>query len=301
MILPILISAAYSPSLLIDDTREMLKGISKDDLKNIKIFFDSGAFTFASNKKTYSVKDYCKYIDEVKEFFSPYGIEVEYVCLDVIGDQLKTHRNFKEMLDLGYNPMPVFTTNAQNSMLNAYLKKYNRVAIGGLVGNPQNFDYINHLYKYTNIKKYSSEKVHWFGYTNIQQMMAYKPHSVDSTGLTTESQRYKVIHIIDDKGIFHVVNKQDLISKNKLFYITNNFCERYGLDFQRLLEDDEWVTPRYFSFVNLVSSILYINRVHRKLGTIWYLASSGKQILLQVIECYKYILDFKKEEEKKNA
>lgn len=93
--------------------------------KGLKILVDSGAYTaFTQGKKIDIVEFGAKMLE-----LSP----KKFINLDVIGDAVETTQNQKYLESLGLNPIPVWHHGSAYESLNELVKKYDLIAIGGLV------------------------------------------------------------------------------------------------------------------------------------------------------------------------
>lgn len=97
----------------------------------------------------------------------------------------ETKRNQDYLESFGLKPLPVYHFSEYNSdkreVLLEYIKKYDYIAIGGIVGakldSVQKNNYLNYVFKNTKDKI----KVHGFGITDNDSIERYPFYSVDST------------------------------------------------------------------------------------------------------------------------
>ena len=105
--------------------------------------------------------------------------------LDGIGDPLKTYQNQLAMEQLGAPPLPCFHFGEDERYLEHYVKNYEYITIGGMVGKPSAqlarwLDRIWEKYMVDHTGK-PRLKVHAFGITAIPIMERYPWYSVDSS------------------------------------------------------------------------------------------------------------------------
>lgn len=139
----------------------------------IKLFLDSGAFS----AKSQGVKiDIYKYIEFIKKYKK--HIEV-YANLDVIGDAEASLDNQKIMEAAGLSPLPCFHYGEPFKYLKYYIKNYNYIALGGMVGASSEIsNWLDLLFSdYIPM----NTKVHGFGMTNLKLMLRFPWFSVDSS------------------------------------------------------------------------------------------------------------------------
>jgi hypothetical protein len=156
------------------------KGEKRLKMKNkVDLFLDSGAYSAWSQGIEIEIDDYISFIKEHKKHISVYA------NLDVIGDPEATLNNQKIMEKAGLKPLPCFHYGEDIKYLKYYLKNYQYIAFGGMVGTHKvNLDkWLNEMFgKYICDKEgYPKIKVHGFGLTSLSLTMKYPWYSVDST------------------------------------------------------------------------------------------------------------------------
>jgi len=155
---------------------------AKDSEK--EIFLDSGGFTAHTRGVEINIQDYIDFIKKNK-------IKV-YANLDVIGDHKKSMVNQSIMERAGLSPLPVFHYGTDYSELELLCKKYNYIALGGLVPITLKKDVLkNHLNKCFAITK-NKVKCHGFGMTNKTLLKVYPFYSVDSTSWLGGAMRAEI-------------------------------------------------------------------------------------------------------------
>jgi hypothetical protein len=147
--------------------------------KKISLFLDSGAFSAWSKGVTIDIDEYIAFIKQHKKYIDHYAV------LDSIGDPETTLQNQEYMESKGLSPIPCFHYGENIKYLKSYIKKYEYIALGGMVPISTNdlFMWLDDLY--TNYICDSSGmpkvKVHGFGLTSIPLLVRYPWYSVDST------------------------------------------------------------------------------------------------------------------------
>ena len=158
-----------------------------DHMRNneAKIFLDSGAFSAYTLGVTLSVEEYCNYISRNMDILRVDGKAVMASVLDGIGDPLQTYRNQLEMEARGFRPLPCFHAGEDERYLELYVKNYEYITLGGMVGSStkQLSIWLDRIWdKYlTDGSGNPRLKVHGFGITAIPLMERYPWHSCDSS------------------------------------------------------------------------------------------------------------------------
>lgn len=176
---------------------------------NARIFLDSGAFSAYTLGVTLSVEDYCNYIRRNEDI-----IRVEDGCLmasvlDGIGDPQETFRNQMHMERLGVRPLPCFHAGEDERYLEWYVKNYEYITLGGMVGQSVKqleiwLDHIWHNYL-TDGSGNPRLKVHGFGITSTPLMEKYPWYSCDSSSWI-QAAAFGAI-VTPDHGPMNVSNK----------------------------------------------------------------------------------------------
>lgn len=159
-----------------------------DDMRreNAKVFLDSGAFSAWTLGVTLSIEDYCGYINRNRDILRIEGNAVMASVLDGIGDPLKTYQNQKHMEYLGATPLPCFHKGEDERYLEEYIRNYEYITIGGMVGSSVSqlktwLDRIWDRYLVDPGTGRARCKVHGFGMTSFDLMEAYPWFSCDSS------------------------------------------------------------------------------------------------------------------------
>ena len=150
-----------------------------------RIFLDSGAFSAYTLGVDLKVSDYCEYISRNMDIIRVEDGTVMASVLDGIGDPLKTYQNQLEMEERGFRPMPCYHFGEDERYLDYYVRNYEYITLGGLVGASTDsltkwLDEIwnKHLMDGSGRARL---KVHAFGITSIPIMGRYDWYSVDSS------------------------------------------------------------------------------------------------------------------------
>jgi hypothetical protein len=152
---------------------------------NAQIFLDSGAFSAYTLGVELSVEVYCDYIKRNMDILRKEDGVVMASVLDGIGDPLQTWRNQLEMEYRGAKPLPCFHAGEDERYLEHYVKNYEYITLGGMVGSSSKalcvwLDRIWDRYL-TDGSGRPRLKVHGFGITAIPIMERYPWHSCDSS------------------------------------------------------------------------------------------------------------------------
>ncbi len=105
---------------------------SNPDLR-ARVLIDSGAFTAWSTGKVIRPQDYAKWALGIEAKWRPKLKSLEFMNLDVIGDQTATWKNQETLEKLGLNPLPIVTYGVDLKHVDKALACYPYFALGGLV------------------------------------------------------------------------------------------------------------------------------------------------------------------------
>lgn len=152
---------------------------------NARIFLDSGAFSAYTLGVELKVSDYCEYIDRNQDILRKEDGVIMASVLDGIGDPLQTWRNQYEMELRGVTPLPCFHIGEDERYLEHYVKNYEYITLGGMVGTSVDklFIWLDRIWsKYlTDGSGRARVKVHAFGITSFNIMKRYPWYSCDSS------------------------------------------------------------------------------------------------------------------------
>ena len=152
---------------------------------NAQIFLDSGAFSAFTLGVDISVADYSEYIKRNMDIIRVEDNVVMASVLDGIGDPLQTWRNQLEMELRGAKPLPCFHAGEDERYLEWYVKNYEYITLGGMVGSStkQLCIWLDRMWdRYlTDGSGRARIKIHGFGITAIPIMERYPWYSCDSS------------------------------------------------------------------------------------------------------------------------
>lgn len=152
---------------------------------NAKVFLDSGAFSAFTLGATLKVEDYVNYILTNSDIIRVEDGNLMASVLDGIGDPQETFENQMEMERLGVRPLPCFHANEDERYLEWYVKNYDYITLGGMVGASTNalMQWLDHIWDnyLTDGSGNPRIKVHGFGITAVPLMERYPWYSCDSS------------------------------------------------------------------------------------------------------------------------
>lgn len=156
------------------------KFVDEMRVNNARIFLDSGAFSAFTLGVDISVSEYCEYIKRNTDIIRVEDNVVMASVLDGIGDPLQTWRNQLEMEMRGAKPLPCFHAGEDERYLEWYVKNYEYITLGGMVGSStkQLCIWLDRMWdRYlTDGSGRARIKVHGFGITSIPIMERYPWH-----------------------------------------------------------------------------------------------------------------------------
>jgi len=151
----------------------------KNNLNNLEIFLDSGAFSAWSKGIEIDIDEYIKFIKDNKDYISHYAV------LDDITDPETTKKNQLYMEGKGLHPVPCFHYGEPTEYLEYYLDKHDYIALGGMVPIPKDrlVNWLDYLWRdyLTDKEGRAAKKIHGFGLTTLSLMLRYPWYSIDST------------------------------------------------------------------------------------------------------------------------
>ena len=153
--------------------------------RNDKIFLDSGAFSAFTLGVDLDLPTYCDYIKRNDDIIRKEDGILMASVLDGIGDAQLTYDNQLAMEAKGVRPLPCFHAGEDERYLEWYIKNYDYITLGGMVGaSPkQLMIWLDRIWdKYlTDGSGNPRLKVHGFGITAIPIMERYPWWSCDSS------------------------------------------------------------------------------------------------------------------------
>lgn len=166
-----------------------------------KVFMDSGAFSAFSLGSKIDIDEYISFCKKTDVDY--------YAVLDVIGDPEGTLKNQNYMESQGVNPVPCFHYGEDFKYLDMYCKKYDFIAIGGLVPiqKSQKMRWLNMVFS-----KYPDKKFHGFGLTSIDLVNKYPWFSVDSSSWLNAGKTGDLYDIF--LGVKHYTDLNDVWRTN---------------------------------------------------------------------------------------
>jgi hypothetical protein len=182
---------------------------------NAKVFLDSGAFSEWTTGANIKITDYCDYILRNHDILRVEDGAIMASVLDAIGSAQGTFENQMAMEKLGVRPLPCFHKYEDPRYLEWYIKNYEYITIGGMVGSSPKalIQWLDEIWE-----KYLLDgagnprlKVHAFGVTSVQLMERYPWHSCDSSSWiqvarfgNVYSPDYGVMSVSDESPSKHV-------------------------------------------------------------------------------------------------
>ena len=140
------------------------------------VMVDSGAFSMATRNVKID-------IDEYVNFLSVHGHKFDaYANLDVIGNADETLKNQRYLESKGLSPLPVFHQGEDLKYLDDYVKSYDYIGLGGMVGGKSGNRWLDDIFT-----KYPDHKFHGFGIGSLNIIERYPFYSVDSTSWLRDS------------------------------------------------------------------------------------------------------------------
>lgn len=152
---------------------------------NAQVFLDSGAFSAYTLGVSIDLPTYCEYIKRNMDLWRVEDGVVMASVLDGIGDALQTYRNQLHMEALGAKPLPCFHAGEDERYLEHYVKNYEYITLGGMVGSStkQLCIWLDRMWEryLTDGSGRPRLKVHGFGITAVPIVERYPWYSVDSS------------------------------------------------------------------------------------------------------------------------
>lgn len=147
------------------------------------VFMDSGAYSAASTGVTIDLDAYIGWLHANAEHVTTYSV------LDSIGDHQKTGENQRIMEEAGLHPLPCFHVGEPWTVLEAYLERFDYVALGGMVphrGNRSLGSWIARAFDYAHASRHRGTPVyHGFGMTNVTHARQHRWRSIDSSRVSS--------------------------------------------------------------------------------------------------------------------
>lgn len=212
---------------------------------NAKVFLDSGAFSAFTLGVKIDLPSYCDYIKRNSDIIRVDGKAVMASVLDGIGDPLQTYRNQLSMEELGVRPLPCFHYGEDNRYLEYYVKNYEYITLGGMVGKSSDvlIRWLDKLWDeyLTDPSGKPRLKVHAFGITAIPVMERYPWHSVDSSSWiqaaafgSIVTPQYGPISVSSKSPSRHVQNQHATTLSGVEQDVLFKLLEQQGFTYERL-------------------------------------------------------------------
>jgi hypothetical protein len=161
--------------------------MSESDLRP-RVIIDSGAFTAFTSGKKIDPRDYARWALDFQDRWEHRMVDLNFMNLDVIGDQDASWQNQSILEGLGMKPLPIVTYGAPKHHLTRALDNYPYIALGGLVPYIRQKEllrkWLDVCFSQIMAKKKSTgimPKVHLLGVTTDWVLKRYPCYSSDSS------------------------------------------------------------------------------------------------------------------------
>ena len=241
---------------------------------DIRLLIDSGAFTAWKQNKEIQVEDYANWINNLP--INPW----RYFALDVIGNALKTQKNFDWMYAQNMKPTPVFQRGEDWSRLKEYHQTSDLVGIGVGVKSKAYKNYLREVMNHTD-----EIPVHWLGVTMPPWIAYYKPFSVDSSSWCAARQYGKIQ--LYNRGRFYeyIRTNADKPPSKKV----RSLFRYYGLDPKVFSKEESWRGGSSLAHLVTVRSwMTYARDVERRFGTKLFLGAITSDLMEQLVNAWKW-------------
>lgn len=246
--LNILVSYAYWQDRIIANLEESV---------DVKLFIDSGAFTAWKQGKEIKLNDYCAFLKDIP--VKPWN----YFVLDVVGDSEKTMRNYLEMMEKGFKPIPIFTRGSDIKDIETYGETSKIIGIGGVAGTSKSLNYLEWLH----LRIPNDIKLHWLGVTQSAMIVRHKPYSADSSSWS-QTGRFGTLRIYLGKG------RWKNTSRNQLKTVAPNpavkkALESYSSNWADLQKESSWLNSsrNLAGLISTQSWLRFSKEIEEKTGT----------------------------------
>ncbi len=233
---------------------------------HVELLLDSGAFTAKNTGEEIRLSDYCEFLDAWK------GKLFRYLALDVVGDPVQTDANLKQMLRMGYSPVPVHVLGDDQRRMDELFEMSDYVALAGLrrpkVGPPPK-EYVAAKMKWA-----AGRPVHWLGYVREPMIAAFHPYSCDSA-TWLNATLYGLMSVYYGKGVWKTYTRKTV---NKFIQDKRaaSVMRQTGFSVRHLLDDNAWkASGDCISFSVAVGSwVRYVIDIAERFDTKIFLACS---------------------------
>lgn len=238
--------AAFSPST------SMLAHFKKDERCR---FLDSGGFSAFTQGKQINIDEYISFISQTKDLWDVVA------GLDIIGNAEASRKNLEYMESKGLNPLPTFHFNSPEKELRRLIKKYDYIALGGLVPIArQRSTMVKWLdYCFSIVK--TETKVHGFGVNSVHIMKRYPFYSVDASSWLVHAQRLAtVISFENGNLIAHEGFGKGDVSESRPDHVVK---------FKDSDQNPRYIERSVHNIKEYIKAAEYVTRLWAKRGVIW--------------------------------
>ena len=153
-----------------------------------RVIIDSGAFTAWTSGKPIDPRDYAQWALDFEHRWRGKMATLEFMNLDVIGDQDASWVNQGILEGLGMKPLPIITYGVNLDHLDRALENYDYIALGGLVPHSRNKDKLRKWLDacFARVMTYRKKtgtlrRIHLLGITTEWVLNRYPCYSSDSS------------------------------------------------------------------------------------------------------------------------
>ena len=272
----VLVSYAYMRKYKEADTTWMF------NIPGVSFLLDCGAFSAMNSGVDIVLADYITYIKKWKHKLCG------YVALDKIGDPKQTDINLNIMLKAGLKPIPVHVRGDGKARMDDLFKISPWVALGGLKRPGRGScspEYVKQKMDWA-----AGRNVHWFGYTNLNMVAAFKPYSCDSSAITG-SRRWGNTWMYKDAHTPPLLYTYDEFIKAKIPLWVRELIEEAGYTYEEMLERPMWHGIRQpAAFISNASYIRYAADMERILGTKYFIVTVAT-VMNELFLAYNNVYD----------
>ena len=156
-----------------------------------KVLIDSGGFSALNAGYEINLDEYIAWLKKWEKHLHA------YIALDKLGDPVQTDINLKKMQDAGLNPVPVLVRGETEERMDQLFEMSDYVAVGGLRRPHRGQASVQYVAERMRWAK--GRNVHWLGWTKLDAIQHFKPHSVDCSSWSS-GLRYGTLHIYEGRG-----------------------------------------------------------------------------------------------------
>lgn len=251
----------------------------KSQGEDIRFLIDSGAFTAFKVGKEITLDEYCKFLEDLP--IVPFG----YFTLDKIGDHIQTKKQFYEIKQRGFNPIPIFTRGSPWADLDEWCSQSEVVGVGGGNGSSTFKLFVRDVMKHLKDKPH---KIHWLGFTNNDFIAHWKPFSCDCSNAGS-AVRYHRLFVYDFKGkLIPISHKEFREDTANACAKGREFFEWAGHDIYSLREERGWSWKGVADMVTRKAWAHYAIDCERYFGTKIFIADQV-QYFQSYIEAWWFV------------